>query len=41
MNSENKKCREDIVYFVEKYLGIEISKWQKDYIKKLPKKSKW
>ena len=27
--SELNKCKNDIVYFTEKYLGIELMQWQK------------
>jgi hypothetical protein len=30
MNDELERCRNDIVYFAEKYLGYELLDWQKE-----------
>lgn len=30
---EIKKCKNDIVYFVEEYLGIRLMVWQKAYLR--------
>ncbi|MGK4040864.1 hypothetical protein AB0Y20_01085 [Heyndrickxia oleronia] len=35
--SELARCKEDVVYFAEKYLGCELSQWQKTYIRLLHK----
>lgn len=31
--TELEKCRNDMVYFAEKYLGAELKPWQKTYLK--------
>lgn len=35
--TEIQKCREDAVYFVEKYLGCNYYPWQKTYLRLLHK----
>jgi spore cortex formation protein SpoVR/YcgB (stage V sporulation) len=35
--NELEKCKKDIVYFVEKYLGYELREWQKEMFKRLQK----
>lgn len=30
--SELNKCKSDIVYFAEKYLGLELLQWQKELL---------
>lgn len=30
---ELDKCKNDMIYFAEKYLGLELTKWQKLYLK--------
>lgn len=34
---EIKKCKEDVVYFTEKYLGLKLIPWQKLYLKAFQK----
>jgi len=33
---EVKKCKDDTVYFIEKYLGVRLTPWQKLYLKAFP-----
>jgi hypothetical protein len=38
--TELEKCKSDVVYFGEKYLGIELLPWQKTYLRLLQKGNK-
>ena len=37
--TELEKCKNDPVYFAEKYLGAELKQWQKIYLKIIHKHS--
>lgn len=37
IHSELEKCKNDPVYFAEKYLGLELLQWQKAYLKLINK----
>jgi spore cortex formation protein SpoVR/YcgB (stage V sporulation) len=32
IQNETGKCKEDIVYFAEKYLGVELLDWQRELL---------
>lgn len=38
--TETDKCKQDIIYFAENYLDVEIQKFQKEILKRLEKSKK-
>lgn len=39
--TELDKCKSDVVYFGEKYLGLELKEWQKAYLRLMQKGNKF